>query len=242
MARPFVFCHMEISIDGKIMGKYMMTPEETASNDIYYRIAFGKHPFYKHQGWLSGRITTDDNFTMYKKPALDENAPAVPEGDYDADTDFGMYYVSIDPHGRLGWTTNTLQYNDTKARVLEVLTEEASNSYKAFLRKLRIPYIIAGKHSLDEEALLEKLGGTYHIRMLMLGGGGILNWSFIQKGLCDEVSLVVIPAADASAETQSVFTAKEGFSTDDPVGFDLIDVKKEDGGTLWVRYGVKNRK
>ena len=97
MERPYIFCHMMTSPDGKIMGNYMETPNGTAAGDAFYNIAFGKDPFYKHQGWLSGRVTTDDNFTFYKKPALDENTPEVPAGDFIAQPDFGMFYVSIDP-------------------------------------------------------------------------------------------------------------------------------------------------
>lgn len=70
--------------------------------DVFYNISFGKNPYYKHQGWLSGRVTTDDNFTFYEKPELDENAPAVPEGDFMAKKS-NMYYVSVDPSGKLGW-------------------------------------------------------------------------------------------------------------------------------------------
>lgn len=32
------------------------------------------------EGWLSGRVTTDKNFTFFKEPKLDENAPLVPAG------------------------------------------------------------------------------------------------------------------------------------------------------------------
>lgn len=70
------------ALDGKIMGSYMETPQGSAAGDVFYDIAFGKEPFYHHQGWLSGRVTTDDNFTFYKKPNLGENAPAVPAGDF----------------------------------------------------------------------------------------------------------------------------------------------------------------
>ena len=45
-----------------------------AAGDAFYDIAFGKEPLYHHQGWLSGRVTTDDNFTFYRKPDLDEDA------------------------------------------------------------------------------------------------------------------------------------------------------------------------
>ena len=72
MNRPYIFCHMMTALDGKIMGSYMETPQGSAAGDVFYDIAFGKEPFYHHQGWLSGRVTTDDNFTFYKKPDLDE--------------------------------------------------------------------------------------------------------------------------------------------------------------------------
>ena len=74
----------------------------------------------------------------------------------------------------------------------------------------------------------------------MLGGGGILNWSYIQAGLCDELSLVVAPSADG-ADKPTLFMAKEKYGTDDtPVGFELLDVEKLDGGVLWLKYRVKN--
>ena len=239
MDRPYIFCHMMTSLDGKIMGGYMETPQGEAAGDVFYEIAFGKNRFYQHQGWLSGRVTTDDNFTFYKKPELDESAPAVPEGDYLAQPDFGMFYVSVDPHGKLGWENATLHYVDTTAHVIEVLTEQASNAYKAFLRKKGISYIIAGKDELDHALMLSKLKKDFHIETLMLGGGGILNWSFLQVGLCDEISLVIAAAADGSADTPPVFRAKEGLSQNQPLGFHLKDAKVMDGGSLWLRYTTK---
>lgn len=240
MERPYIFCHMMTSLDGKIMGNYMETPEAGPAGEVFYDIAFGKEPKYQHQGWLSGRVTTDDNFTMYRKPALDENAPNVPEGDFVAKK-ASMYYVSIDPSGRLGWETNTLTYIDTTAHVLEVLTEKASNAYKAFLRKMGISYIIAGKDALDYKEALAKLKQLFGIETLMLGGGGVLNWSFIQAGMCDEVSLVIAPCADGSTETQTLFQAKEGLSTEEPVGFTLKSADVLDGDAVWLRYLVKSK-
>ena len=238
MNRPYIFCHMMTSLDGKIMGGYMDTPQGNAAGDVFYDIAFGKKPFYHHQGWLSGRVTTDDNFTFYKVPALDENAPTVPEGDFLAQPDFGMFYVSIDPHGKLGWEDATLHYVDTTAHVIEVLTEQASNAYKAFLRKLGISYIIAGKTELDYALMLSKLKENFHIETLMLGGGGVLNWSFLQAGMCDEISVVVAAAADGTPDTPPLFRARAGLSDNKPLGFALKDAKVMDGGSVWLRYTV----
>ena len=239
MNRPYIFCHMLTSLDGKIMGNYMSTPEGDAAGSVFYDLAFGKDRYYKHQGWLSGRVTTDDNFTFYKKPDLDEDAEIVPEGDYVADFDENIHYVSIDPSGVLGWDKNYIIYQDTRAHVIEVLTNKASNSYKDLLRKLGISYIIAGDTTLDYEVLLEKLKKLFKIELLMLGGGGVLNWSFIQAGLCDEVSLVVAASADGSTKTPTLFMEKEGLSKDKPVHFKLQDVKIMDGDSLWLRYTVK---
>ena len=241
MNRPYIFCHMMTSLDGKIMGSYMETPEGAAAGDVFYNLSFGKNPYYKHQGWLSGRITTDDNFTFYEKPDLDENAAKVPEGDYIAKkTD--MYYVSIDPSGRLGWKSSTLTYIDTTAHVIEVLTEKATNAYKAFLRRLGISYIIAGSDSLDYEQTLSKLKEQFGIENLMLGGGAALNWSFIQAGMCDEVSVMIAAVADGSANTQTLFMTREGMSDDTPVAFKLQEAKVMDGDSIWLRYLVKNVK
>ena len=68
-----------------------------------------------------------------------------------------MYYVSVDPKGKLGWQSDTLTYETTTAHVVEVLTEQASNDYKAFLRRLGISYLLAGKDTLDYALALEKL-------------------------------------------------------------------------------------
>lgn len=240
MNRPYIFCHMMTSLDGKIMGKYMETPEGEAAGDVFYNISFGKAPYYKHQGWLSGRVTTDDNFTFYEKPELDENAPAVPDGDYVAKS-ADMYYVSVDPSGKLGWKNSTLTYIDTTAHVIEVLTGKATNAYKDFLRRLGISYIIAGEDALDYELALAKLKELFGIETLMLGGGAALNWSFLRAGMCDEVSVVVAAAADGSPATQTLFMAREGLSDDTPIGFALQEAKVMDGGSVWLRYLVKHK-
>ena len=39
MKRPYIFCHMMTSLDGKIMGTYMDTPEGTAAGEMFYYAA-----------------------------------------------------------------------------------------------------------------------------------------------------------------------------------------------------------
>lgn len=240
MDRPYIFCHMATALDGKISGPYHDVTDPKAG-ELFYHLAFEKDGFYQNQGWLSGRTTTDDNFTFYKKAQLNEKVSPVPAGDFVVPTDLSKYYISIDPRGKLAWTSNELVYRTTHAHVLEVLTGQASNAYKAFLRQQQISYIIAGEQTLDAKLALKKLKDLFHLKTVMLGGGGVLNWSFIQQGLCDEVSLVVMPAADGSTDTPSLFEVRAGLSNTTPVSFTLKSAQVE-GNAVWLRYLVNQPK
>ncbi len=240
MNRPYIFCHMITSIDGKIDGTHKNLPERGKNALDFYQIAFGENAYYQLDGWLSGRATSEAGFTKGKAPNLDPMIESVPSGDYIAETALSTYYVSIDPSGKLGWDDNQVQYRQTTAHIIEILTEQASVAYKAFLRARNISYIIVGKEAIDYDLLLAKLKADFHIETLMLGGGGVLNWSFIQAGFCDEVSILTAPFADGSATTPALFQTKEGLTTDQPVSFELEHVEKRAHGGVWLRYKVKN--
>ncbi|MPM00983.1 hypothetical protein SDC9_47220 [bioreactor metagenome] len=132
-----------------------------------------------------------------------------------------------------------MTYEDTRAHVLEVLTEKAGNAYKAFLRRLGISYIIAGGDALDCALVMGKVKRLFGVETLMLGGGAVLNWSFIQAGLCDELSVVMAASADGSPETPALFKARDGMAADPPVRFDLKSAEVKDAGSLWLRYTIK---
>lgn len=120
--------------------------------------------------------------------------------------------------------------------IIEILTGKASNAYKAFLRRLGISYIIAGETGLDYGLAMEKLKVLFHIETLMLGGGGTLNWSFIQAGMCDEISIVIAAAADGSTDTPALFSSKGNFAPSKALGFRLENAEVKDGGSVWLRY------
>lgn len=112
--------------------------------------------------YLNGKTSTEDNITHYGKPDVDEDAAVVPAGDFLAEPDASMYYVSIDPRGELAWEGNTFGYGGVSAHFLEVLTDQAGNAYKDFLRRKRISYIIAGGEQIEYGLMLSKLHGARH--------------------------------------------------------------------------------
>ncbi|WP_440894805.1 dihydrofolate reductase family protein [Amphibacillus sp. Q70] len=240
MQKPYVIIHTHTSLDGKIHA--IDLPEFKAGSQQYQELAlYPDKQVFNIQGYINGRVTTDDNTTFYRKPELNEQADPVPEGDFIADDNAPMYYISLDPSGRLGWEKNVVDYGNIDSHVIEVLTERVSNAYKDFLRRMNISYIIAGKDQLDNALVLHKLATVFKMKNVMIGGGGTVNWSYIDSGLVDEVSIVMAPIADGSDE-QSLFNAKEPFSKEKPVSFTLIDAKPLKESTVWLRYKVNKGK
>lgn len=234
--RPKIICHMMTSVDGKITGPFIETEAASNVNEEYERT----NEIYNPQAWLCGRVTTDENFTFYRIPDLDDNAPRVPDGDYVAIDDADMYYISVDASGKIGWTSNTLHYADRPAaHIVEVLTEGVSNAYRAFLRKFNISYIIAGNDRLDCTLASEKLKALFGIETLMLSGGGYINGSFLNEGLIDELSLVIAPVTDSSSDTVTLFERGSSLPERIPTEFTLKSVEKLKGDGVWLRYIVK---
>lgn len=52
-------------------------------------------------------------------------------------------------------------------------------SYRAYLRKRGVSYILAGKTKLDCEMVMEKLYQLFHIEKLLICGGGTADWTFL---------------------------------------------------------------
>src|SRR5699024_12604358 len=163
MQKPYVIIHTHTAIDGNIDVMDLREFEEASRQYQELSLDPEKQQF-EIQGYLNGKTSTEDNITFYKKPVLNENADLVPEGDYIADADAPMYYLSIDPRGELGFEENTFGYGDVPSNSIEILTEQASNAYKDFLRKKKISYIIAGKSQNNYYIMLEKFYTFLHFK------------------------------------------------------------------------------
>lgn len=244
MQKPRVTLHIFMSLDGKITGKFGKVPEAKAASKLFESIGFNDNSnnSLHFDGWIYGRITAQEGFGQNKAPDLSDHTPVL-SGDYVINQGKKRYYASIDRSGKIGWEKNTCSYAGQEAYVIEILTEKVSDEFKNFLRKRKIPYLICGKDEIDFEEMLNKLANIYHRRNLMLGGGGILNWSFIDQNLVDEISLVVSPSFDGNPQTAQVFNSKY---LKDPhaVGLKLKKVVVGENGALWLRYMVssQNRK
>ena len=188
---PHVICHMTISIDGKVTGKFLETPQGLMAADEYYRIHRDLHA----DAYACGRITMEGSFTGGWYPDLKPfEGVSVSRDDHIADPEARFFCVAFDRRGRLGWKTPVIDdpgYD--QAHIIEVLCEDAKDEYLAWLRSVGISYIFAGRKEMDLSLALSKLRSLFNIRTLLLEGGSVLNGAFAREGLIDELSLVTAP-------------------------------------------------
>lgn len=235
MERPYVVCHMLASVDGKIDGDYMSSPACSGALREYGNL----RGHYECQATLYGTVTMEGSYSAGLAPAELKDGKVYPREDYVADSDVKNYIVSLDPKGVLGWKSQYIEKkNRPKAHVIEVLTGQVSDAYITYLRGYDISYVFAGDQEIDCPLLLLKLKALFGIERLMIAGGGYTNWSFLQAGCVDEVSLVIAPLADGSTTSVSIFERADSLPKKAPIALSLKEIKQIDGNGVWMRYEI----
>ena len=237
MDRPFVVCHMLTSLDGKIDGEFFSAPEALPARTEYAAL----RSFYHCQATLYGTTTLLRCYAEGTVSVSPEHAETDSKEDYVNKESLGTghFIVSVDPEGVLKWSSNVLaKKGRPAAHIIEALTERAAPSYLCYLRRLGISYVFAGKARRDCALLLQKLRAYFDIRRLMLAGGGTMNWSFLQEGLIDELSLVIAPVADGNTTSVSILERSDILPPHKPVAFTLKEAKPLDGDSLWLCYSA----
>lgn len=243
MKRPFVVCHMLASLDGKIDGAFFGAPEIVPAIAAYGKL----RGFYHCQATVYGTTTMLGGYADGKAPEFPEDSGHSEKigtcghvGEDYVNEDgkaVGNFIVSMDPQGILGFHSNIIEKKGRPAtHVIEVLTEQVSAAYLAYLQQTGVSYVFAGKDRVNGTELLRKLRELFGIDRLMIAGGGVTNWFFLQEGLIDELSLVIAPVADGSNTAVSIFEQAGFLSKGSPVPFSFLEAKPLDGNALWLRY------
>lgn len=237
MERPYIICHILSALDGKITGEFMGTASAMSTGQEYARI----RDEYHAEAWLYGTVTTKE-FTNWRKPLLNADSAAdIPEGDFIAEDHAELYYVSLDTQGEIGWESETFRkVGRPDAHVIEILTENTPMAYRGYLHEKGVSYILAGKDTLDAEIASEKLYRYFGIGTMLICGGGTVNWTFLQQGCVDELSLLLAPVADGNPDTVTVFEKSEFLPASVPVEFQLKNVEKLKENGVRLVYTVKH--
>ena len=227
--RPYVICHMQTSIDGRISGKFFFTPAAEAVYESDNNIRKG----YRADAIMNGAVTCGEIYSdgfLSTRPAFSDAAGGIASAaaasdsgpgfdtsaasndlasvreDFAAEPYLNSYIVCVDTKGTLKWSTNTVTHRGAApAHVIEVLTEDIDDGYLEYLRDLRISYIFAGETELDLPLALKKLKTIFGIERILLTGGGQMNWTFLQAGCIDEINIVMLPMIDGNTASAGLF-------------------------------------
>ena len=229
--KPYVISHMNMSIDGRILGS-RWRPAENRMAGLFERL----HEELGGGSWLIGRVTGSE----YAKAAAyphrsDEIYPREP---WLRRRDAAAYGIALDAHGKIAWGRSEIGGDP----IVAVLTEQVSDAHLAGLRRDGVSYIFAGERELDLGLALEVLNRELGIERLLLEGGGGSNGSFLRAGLIDEISLAVCPAVDGSKGAPSVFDSGEkDAAVAAPIrAMTLASCEVLEGGAVWLRYRLQN--
>ena len=139
----------------------------------------------------------EESFTHGYQPDLSNFADvSIQREDHIADKNAAFFAVAFDRYGKLGWTTSKIVDEDPgygNAHIIEVLCEDASDAYLAYLQSIGVSYIFAGKEDLNLPLAMDKLYRLFRIQKLLLEGGSVINGVFARENMIDELSLVLVP-------------------------------------------------
>ena len=224
--KPYVICHMMSSLDGHALTDGWARPFKKDAGDLYETLA----QKFEFDAWICGRVTMQEIAHGEDYPRGLAKKP-VPRIHYFAKRNAVRYAVSIDPHGKVVWTSNEA----LDSHVVSVVTEAVSDDYLAYLESINVSYIFGGKTRIDLVQVIATLADELGTKRLIVEGGPTVSGSFVNAGLVDEVSVLILPLIDGRGEHPASFEiTKDTWKT--PTYLTLNSADIQEGGGVWLRY------
>ena len=231
-----IICHMISSVDGRLRSSAWSRSADPVDISAVYESAARR---FSSDGWIVGRTTMAE----YGE-GVTESQPAEPRpADSPAPLPFAgrregrPLAVVFDPKGRLHFAASSLP---TGEHLTAVLSPNVGDAHLEALRRAGVSYVFEGRGS-ERSRLSEALASLealFGVHTLLLEGGGILNGSFLEADLIDEVSLLIYPGIDGVYGSPAVFGRQcgDGPSPSRHVRLKLIETEPLPGGVVWLHY------
>jgi len=231
--KPYVICHMNASVDGRILGS-RWRPGENRMPGLFERL----HEQLGGGSWLIGRVTGSEYAKAEAYPYPSHTDQTYPREPWFARLDAPAYGIALDAQGKIAWGRSDIGGDP----IVAALAERVSDAHLAGLRKDGVSYIFAGERELDLGLALEILNRELGIERLLLEGGGRSNGSFLRAGLIDEISLAICPAIDGARGAPYIFDSDDAEAdVRAPLrSMTLASCEVLEGGAVWLRYRLKN--
>ena len=227
--KPYVICHMMSSVDGHALTDGWDRPFKKSAGELYETLA----QEFSFDAWVCGRVTMQEiaHGDDYPNGLARE---AIPRTHHFAKRDAAIFAVSIDPHGKVAWKSNEA----LGSHVVEVVTEAVADDYLAYLQSIGVSYLFGGKTEIDLELVVAVLADELGLKRIVVEGGPSVAGSFVDAGLVDEISVLILPIVDGRGEHPASFEIrKEAWKA--PAYLSLTSAEVQEGGGVWLRYTTK---
>jgi riboflavin biosynthesis pyrimidine reductase len=224
--KPYVIFHMMSSIDGHALTDGWDRTFKKSAGERYEQLA----QQFKFDAWICGRVTMQEiaHGDDYPKGLA---TAVIPRTHRFALTDAACYAVAIDPHGKVAWKTNLA----LDSHVVAVVTEAVSDDYLAYLQSIDVSYLFGGKTEIDLAQVIRILADELGTERLIVEGGPHVSGSFVNAGLVDEISVLVLPLIDGRGEHPASFEVTKDAWVQ-PTYLTLTAAEIQPGGSVWLRY------
>ena len=225
MNRPYIICHMMISVDGRI--DCAMTEQLPGVSDYYRTLDELNVPTT-----VSGRVTAE--LEMANPGAFEaKDKTAFGREGFSKAADSTGYEVVIDTHGKLLWP----DASGMNKPYLIITSENVAKEYLDYLDGKHISWIATGKNKVNLERAMEILFSQFGAERVGVVGGPAINTAFLNAQLLDEISILIGAGIDGRMQMPSVF---DGRDMDYPLTqLSLSDVQRFDSGAVWLRYNTR---
>lgn len=223
------------SVDGRILVDRWSQPYGETSMQEILNVYRETGRSLNTDAWTFGKNTITEIFP--KKFSVNTATPLTDSDEriFKSQRSSGRMFISVDPDADILYPTNTLRGDD----ILAVIGENASREYLEYLRGKGASYIVV-KDITNLEAAFETVNLEFGVRSVSLQGGGVFDGAMLAEGLVDELSYVVYPGIDGTADSVSIFHYI-GQKTGSPaagLSLQLISAEAKAGGAVWLRYKV----
>ena len=225
MSRPYIICHMMSSIDGRI--DCAMTAQIKGVDEYYKTLDSLNTP-----ARLSGRITAELEMALPGK-FNPEKKDIFGKEFFSKKKDSELLEIIVDTNGVLLWDEDT-KY---EKHHLIITSEKVKQEYLSYLDNKKISYIVCGKEKIDLKKAMEILYKEFNVKRLAVVGGPLINSSFLDCGILDEISLLIGLGIDGRKGMPGVF---DGFNMEHPVTkLKFKECKNFESGAVWLRYTLE---
>ena len=229
--KPYVICHMNASVDGRILGS-RWRPAANRMAGLFERL----HERLGGGSWLIGRVTGSEYAKADAYPG--HTVRTYKREPWFARRHSAAWGIALDGQGRIAWGRSDIGGDP----IVAVLTERVGDAHLAGLRRDGVSYIFAGDGALDLGLALEILNRELGVERLLLEGGGGANGAFLRAGMIDEISLAICPAIDGAKGAPSIFdSSDQDAGVAAPIrSMMLASTEVLEGGVVWLRYRLEN--